>query len=108
MVVELIFTAVKTSSSHKLSSPLTPHVFKNHVNIQLPCKRTSFKVASSIKTYAQAWEASRKSLLKVCGVVNNIKVKMLRIIAVSVVLYEYEAWSHTLREEHMLRVFENS
>jgi hypothetical protein len=40
--------------------------------------------------------------------VNNIKVKTRSIIAVPVLLYEYETWSHTLREEHRLRVFENS
>jgi hypothetical protein len=40
--------------------------------------------------------------------VNNIKVKKRCIIAVSVVLYGYETWSHTLREEHRLSVFENS
>jgi hypothetical protein len=65
-------------------------------------------VANAIKTHEQAWEAPRKSLLKLCGMVNNIKVKTRSIIAVSVVLYEYETWSYTLREEHRLKVFENS
>jgi len=40
--------------------------------------------------------------------VSDIKVKTRSIIAVSVVLYEYETWSQTLREEHWLRVFANS
>ena len=37
----------------------------------------------------------------------NIKIKIYRIIFLSVVLYGCETWSYTLREERRLRVFEN-
>ena len=37
----------------------------------------------------------------------NIKIKVYRNIISSVVLYGYETWSLTLREERRLRVFEN-
>jgi hypothetical protein len=37
----------------------------------------------------------------------NVKVKIYKTIILSVVLYGYETWSLTLREEHTLRVFEN-
>jgi hypothetical protein len=37
----------------------------------------------------------------------NIKVKIYKTIILPVVLYGYETWSLTLREEHRLRVFEN-
>jgi hypothetical protein len=37
----------------------------------------------------------------------NVKVKIYKTIIVPVVLYGYETWSLTLREEHRLRVFEN-
>ena len=37
----------------------------------------------------------------------NLKIKIYRTIILSVVLYGYETWSLTLREEHRLRVFEN-
>jgi hypothetical protein len=37
----------------------------------------------------------------------NVKVKIYRTIILPVVLYGYESWSLTLREEHKLRVFEN-
>jgi hypothetical protein len=37
-----------------------------------------------------------------------MKMKMYRMIFLSVVLYGCEAWSLTLRGEHSLRVFENS
>ena len=37
----------------------------------------------------------------------NLKVKVYRTIILPVVLYGYETWSLTLREEHRLRVFEN-
>jgi hypothetical protein len=37
----------------------------------------------------------------------NVKVKIYKAIILSVVLYGCETWSLTLREEHILRVFEN-
>jgi hypothetical protein len=37
----------------------------------------------------------------------NLKVKIYRTIILPVVLYGYETWSLTLREERRLRVFEN-
>jgi hypothetical protein len=37
----------------------------------------------------------------------NVKVKIYKTIILAVVLYGYEAWPVTLREEHRLRVFEN-
>jgi hypothetical protein len=37
----------------------------------------------------------------------NVKLRIYKTIILSVVLYECETWSLTLREEHRLRVFEN-
>jgi hypothetical protein len=37
----------------------------------------------------------------------NVKTGMYRTVILLVVLYECEAWSLTLREEHRLGVFEN-
>jgi hypothetical protein len=37
----------------------------------------------------------------------NLKIKIYRTIILPVVLYGCETWSHTLREERRLRVFEN-
>jgi hypothetical protein len=37
----------------------------------------------------------------------NTKIKIYRTIILPVVLYGCETWSLSLREEHMLRVFEN-
>jgi len=37
----------------------------------------------------------------------NVKIKIYRTIILPVVLYGYETWSLTLREERRLRVFEN-
>jgi len=39
--------------------------------------------------------------------VQSIKIKIYRTIIFPVVLYGYETWSLTLRQEHGLRVFEN-
>jgi hypothetical protein len=36
-----------------------------------------------------------------------VKIKIYRTIILPVVLYAFETWSLTLREEHRLRVFEN-
>jgi len=37
----------------------------------------------------------------------NLKVKIYRTIILPAVLYGFETWTLTLREEHRLRVFEN-
>jgi hypothetical protein len=37
----------------------------------------------------------------------NLKIKIYRTVILPVVLYGYETWSLTLREERRLRVFEN-
>jgi hypothetical protein len=37
----------------------------------------------------------------------NVKVKIYKTVILAAVLYVFEAWSLTLREEHRLRVFEN-
>jgi hypothetical protein len=50
---------------------------------------------------------SVQSLLSSRLLSRNIKVKIYKTIILPVVLYEYETWSLTLREEHRLRVFEN-
>jgi hypothetical protein len=38
----------------------------------------------------------------------NLKIKIYRTIIFPVVFYGCETWSQTLRDEHRLRVFENS
>jgi hypothetical protein len=48
-----------------------------------------------------------ESLLSSYTLCRNVKVKIHKIVIVPVVLYGYETWSVTLREESRLRVFEN-
>ena len=50
---------------------------------------------------------SVKNLLSSSLLSKNLKFKMNRTIILPVVLYEYETWLLTLREECRLRVFEN-
>jgi hypothetical protein len=50
---------------------------------------------------------SVQSLLSSRLLSRNVKVKLYKTIILSVVLYGYETWSLTLRENHRLRVFEN-
>jgi hypothetical protein len=39
--------------------------------------------------------------------IKNLKIKIYKTVILPLVLYGCETWSHTLREEHRLRVFEN-
>jgi len=48
-----------------------------------------------------------RSLLSSYLLSKIFKIKIHKIIILSVVLYGYETWSLILREEHRLRVFEN-
>jgi hypothetical protein len=50
---------------------------------------------------------SVQNLLSSCLLSTNVKVKIYKTIILPVVLYGYETWSLTLKEEHRLRVFEN-
>jgi hypothetical protein len=50
---------------------------------------------------------SVQSLLSSHLLSRNVKVKMYKTIILPVVLYGYETWSPTLREERRMRVFEN-
>jgi hypothetical protein len=50
---------------------------------------------------------SVQNLLSSSLLCKNVKIKIHRTIILSVVLYECETWSLTLREESRLRVFEN-
>jgi hypothetical protein len=48
------------------------------------------------------------NILSSCLLSKNIKITIYITIILPVVLYGCETWSLTLREEHKLRVFENS
>jgi hypothetical protein len=50
---------------------------------------------------------SVQNLLSFSLLNKNLKIEIYRSIILSVVLYGCETWSLTLREESMLRVFEN-
>jgi hypothetical protein len=50
---------------------------------------------------------SVQSLLSSRLLSRNVKVKIYKTIILPFILYGYESWSLTLREEHRLRVFEN-
>jgi hypothetical protein len=45
--------------------------------------------------------------LSSCPISKNLKVKIYKTVTLPVVLYRCKTWSLTLREEHILRVFEN-
>ena len=50
---------------------------------------------------------SVQTLLSSRLVSKNLKIKIYKTIILPVVLYGYGTWSHTLREERRLRLFEN-
>jgi hypothetical protein len=51
---------------------------------------------------------SVQNLLSTCLISKKLKSKICKTVILPVVLYGCETWSLTLREEHRLRVFENS
>ena len=73
------------------------------MKMSIECRRLSSKneklLLVRLRTY---WEFHLLGLLS-----KNLKIKIYRIIILSVVLYGCEIWSLTLREERRLRVFEN-
>jgi hypothetical protein len=50
---------------------------------------------------------SVQNILSSCLLSKNVKIKIYRRKILPVVLYGYETWSLTLREEHRLKVHEN-
>jgi hypothetical protein len=54
-----------------------------------------------------AYYCSVQNLLSSHLISKNLKTKTYKTVIFLVVLYGCETWSRTLREEHMLRVFEN-
>jgi hypothetical protein len=49
-----------------------------------------------------------QSILSSSFLVKNVKIKIYRIILLPVGVYGFETWSLTLREEHWVRVVENT
>jgi hypothetical protein len=50
---------------------------------------------------------SVQNILSSCLISKNLKIQIYKTVILPVVLYGCETWSHTLGEEHRLRVFEN-
>jgi len=70
---------------------------KNSIHEEMKSRLKSGNVC-----YQSGQNSSSSSLLT-----KNVKIKIYRTIILPVVLYGYETWSLTLREERWLRVFEN-
>jgi hypothetical protein len=64
------------------------------------------EIKSSLNS-GNACYCSVQSLLSSHLLSRNLKVKIYKTVILPVVLYEYETWSLTLKEEHRLRVFKN-
>jgi hypothetical protein len=65
------------------------------------------KKINSTLSSGNACYQSVQSLLSSHLLSRNVKVKIYKTIILPGVLYGYETWSLTLREQHRLRVFEN-
>jgi hypothetical protein len=72
----------------------------NHSLIQEEIKR---RLSSGNACYHSVQNLLSSRLLS-----KNVKIRIYKTIILPVVLYGYEIWSLTLREEHRLRVFENT
>jgi len=67
-------------------------------------------IAEEIKSRLRSGNAcyhSVQNLLSFRFLSKNLKIKIYRTITLPIVMYGYETWSLTLREERKLRVFEN-
>jgi len=67
-------------------------------------------IAEEIKSRLRSGNACYHSVLNLLSsrlLSKNFKIKIYRTIILPVVLYGYDTWSLTLREERKLRVFEN-
>jgi len=64
------------------------------------------KIKSRFKS-GNACYHSMQNLLSSSLLPKNIKIKRYGTVILSVVLYGYEAWSFTFRDEYRLRLFEN-
>ena len=67
-------------------------------------------IAEEIKSglrSGNAWYHSVQNLLSSRLLAKNLKIKIYRPIILPVVLYGYETWSWTRREERKLSMFEN-
>jgi hypothetical protein len=72
------------------------------VCICLVCLECKSRVKSGNACYYSVQNLLCSSLMS-----KNLKIKIYRTIILPVVLYGYDTWSLTLREERRLRVFEN-
>jgi hypothetical protein len=77
-----------------LSSLSKPHVLHDEIKSRL--------------NSGNACYYSVQNLLSSRLILKNLKIKIYKTVILPVVLYGCETWSLTLREEHRLRVFENS
>jgi hypothetical protein len=64
-------------------------------------------IQEEIESRLKLGNVSVQNLLPSSFQSKNIKIKIYRIIILTVVLYGCETWSLILREERRLRVFEN-
>jgi hypothetical protein len=70
---------------------------QNSIQEEMKCR-----LMSGNACYPMVQNLSSSSFLS-----KNIKTKIYKTIILSVLLYGYETWWLTMREEHTLRVFEN-
>jgi hypothetical protein len=67
-------------------------------------------IQEEIKSRLKLWNAcyhSVQNILSYSFLSKNTKILIYRTVVLPVVLYGYETWSLTLREERGLRLFEN-
>ena len=67
---------------------------------------TNEEIKSRLNT-GKACYHSVQDLLSCSLLFKNTKIKIYRTIILPVLLYGCETWSHTLRDKHRLRMFEN-
>ena len=87
---QLLFKSESEENSHSIAS-FVNYAFKYEIKCKLKARNSSYSVQTLL---------SSRLLSK------NLKFKIYKT-TLPVELYEFKVWSHTLREEFRLRVFEN-
>jgi hypothetical protein len=94
-------------SVHKIKKNRSLVVSSKEIGLDVNADKTKYEGYPENKFRLRIFPLQRCGRETVPLLSKNIKIKMHRTVILTVVLYGYENWSVTLREEDILRMFQN-